>query len=131
MDSKNLRLLADLTTVQVELLTLSPRLTEAYGRNALAAAELVGLAIETVKHEAGRKAITCLTFDAEAGMAYLHFLPPGTAAAVKQLSHVFIKPTFTATTDYGADFSRLGTEFPARSQEEALARAAIVAASFA
>jgi len=99
--------------------------------NAQAAVTALRSAIEAVAHEANRKAITLLTFDAEAGMAYLHFVAPGCGAVARQLEHVFIDPPFTATTDHNVDGVPLGAEFPAGSQEEALARGATIAAAFA
>jgi len=131
MDSKNLNVIADLQAIEIELLTLAPRLTATFRANAEAGVQAVRRAIEAVTHEANRKSITLLTFDAEAGMAYLHFVAPGTGIPARQLEHVFIEPTFTAVSDHAADGSRLGAEFPAASQEEALARAALIAAAFA
>jgi hypothetical protein len=130
MDSKNLKLIADLQAVEIELLTLAPRLTATFRGNAEAGVLAVRRAIEAMTHEANRKSITLLTFDAEAGMAYFHFVPPGTGRATRQLPLHFPSP-IGVTVDYDAAGTRLGAEFPAGTPEEALARAATIAAAFA
>lgn len=69
--------------------------------------------------------ITLLTYDPEAGMAYLYCAPPGSRQATT--TRMNTEQHYGAAIDYAEDGALLGAEFPAVSAQSALCRALVLA----
>lgn len=110
-----------LQTVITELTTLAPRLTERYRGNVQ---ECIGL-LRNQLGATGGSPITLLTYDAEAGMAYLYLRQPPTPDSVAHtlVLRGYADAPFEARKDYDADHNPVGVEFEAHDTAQALSRA--------
>jgi hypothetical protein len=119
-----------LNQVITELTILSSRLTPHWQRNVDACIRSLREQLDaaTERPDAHVMALgltTVLTYDPEAGMAYLYTATPcGCTDRVASTQPAeYGMPTYHAQLDYGVNGRVLGAEFPAATKQEALERA--------